>query len=459
MVWAAQMPGTVCRPETTPSAHLADKRIGKIYRRGVTSGTDTDVDRCVRQIAAGLYQRLGEVTAIIHPLLQEEIPELALDAQSVELLGASVGGNVDTVLHAMRYGVDVQRVEAPTAALEYARRLAQHGVPVHGLVRAYRVGQRRMNELVFAEVQATDMEPMARVAVLEKMSATMFAYIDRMSQQVVEVYEEERERWLENQNSLRALRVREILTAKAPVDVDAASSTIRYPLRWHHLAVVAWYPDAGSDGNELPRLQRFLRDMGQAAGVAASPLFVAANAVCGWGWLPFRAAAPEAVDTAREFAATHADSPSVGIGSMAAGVGGFRRSHRRALAARAAGAAREPHKPTVVAADDPGVLVAAMLGEDITQAREWVAEVLGDLAVDNENDARLRETLLVLMSSDGSYKLAGERLNVHSNTVKYRVGRAVARRGRAIGGDRLDVELALLLCHWYGSAVTQQRPG
>ena len=317
------MPSTVCRPETTASAHLAHKRVGKIYRRGVTSGTDADVDRCVRQIAAGLHQRLGELTAIIQRLLQEEIPELARDAQSIELLGASVGGNVDTVLHAMRYGIAVQRVEAPTAAMEYARRLAQHGVPVHGLVRGYRVGQRRMNELVFAEVQATDMEPMVRVAVLEKMSATMFAYIDWMSQQVVEVYEEERERWLENQNSLRALRVREILAAKTPVDVDAASSTIRYPLRWHHLAVVAWYPDAGSDGNELPRLQRFLRDMGQAAGVASSPLFVAANAVCGWGWLPFRAAAPEAVDKARQFAATHADSPSVGIGSMAAGVGGI----------------------------------------------------------------------------------------------------------------------------------------
>ncbi len=459
MVWPAQMPGAVCRPETTTSAHLTHKRVAKIYRHGVTSGTDADVDRCVRQIAAGLHQRLGELTAVIQRLLQEEIPELALDAQSIELLGASVGGNVDTVLHAMRYGIAVQRVEAPTAAMEYARRLAQHGVPVHGLVRAYRVGQRRMNELVFAEVQATDMEPMVRLAVLEKMSATMFAYIDWMSQQVVEVYEEERERWLENQNSLRALRVREILAAKTPVDVDAASSTIRYPLRWHHLAVVAWYPDAGGEGNELPRLQRFLREMGEAAGVAASPLFVAADAVCAWGWLPFRAAAPEAVDKARQFAATHADSPSVGIGSMAAGVGGFRRSHRRALAARAVGAAREPHKPTVVAADDPGVLVAAMLGADITHAREWVAEVLGELAVDNENDARLRETWLVFLTGDGSYKLAAERLNLHSNTVKYRVGRAVARRGRAIGADRLDVELALLLCHWYGSVVTQQRPG
>ena len=87
------------------------------------------------------------------------------------------------------------------------------------------------------------------------------------------------------------------------------------------------------------------------------------------------------------------------------------------------------------------------------------AWVLGDLAIDNENDARLRETLLVFLSGDGSYKLAAERLNLHSNTVKYRVGRAIARRGREIGADRLDVELALLLCHWYGSAVTQQRPG
>jgi hypothetical protein len=42
---------------------------------------------------------------------------------------------------------------------------------------------------------------------------------------------------------------------------------------------------------------------------------------------------------------------------------------------------------------------------------------------------------------------------LHFNTVKYRVGRAVVRRGREIGSDRLDVEVALLACHWYGTAV------
>jgi len=36
--------------------------------------------------------------------------------------------------------------------------------------------------------------------------------------------------------------------------------------------------------------------------------------------------------------------------------------------------------------------------------------------------------------------------------VKYRVQRAVERRGRPID-DRLDVELALLVCRWFGAVV------
>ena len=82
-----------------------------------------------------------------------------------------------------------------------------------------------------------------------------------------------------------------------------------------------------------------------------------------------------------------------------------------------------------------------------------MTEVLGDLSADNENDARLRETLRVFLRCGSSYKLAAEELDLHFNSVKYRVGRAVARRGRPITADRLDVELALLVCHWYGGAV------
>ena len=128
----------------------------KIYRHECDeriSTADVDVGRFVAEIAARLHHRLADVSTVHPASLEDEIPELRGDARLIELLGASVEGNVDTLLHALRHDIAVERVEAPTAALEYARRLAQHGVPVNALVRAYRLGQRRMNELVFREVR------------------------------------------------------------------------------------------------------------------------------------------------------------------------------------------------------------------------------------------------------------------------------------------------------------------
>ena len=86
-------------------------------------------------------------------------------------------------------------------------------------------------------------------------------------------------------------------------------------------------------------------------------------------------------------------------------------------------------------------------------AREWVTDVLGNLAADSENDARLRETLRVFLRCGSSYKLAAEELGLHFNTVKYRVGRSFSRRGRPITEDRLDVELALLATQWLGATA------
>jgi hypothetical protein len=431
---------------------------GRIYRHGVANpGPDggVNVGSFVAETAELMHKRLAEVSAFIRGSLEDDIPELRGDARTIELLGASVEGNVDTLLSALRHDIPVERVEAPTAALEYARRLAQQGVPVNALVRAYRLGQRRMNELLLRELRAADMSAQARFDALEAISATMFEYIDSMSQQVVVVYEDERERWLENQNSIRALRVREVLEGRKVVDVDSTSNTIRYPLLWHHVALVMWYPDVGAGGDELGRAQRFLRELGQATDVGSAPLFVAADQMTGWGWLPYRSAPVGAVETVRQFARKRPDTPSVAIGTVSSGVEGFRRAHREAEAARGVAVAAGQPDPTVIAATDPGLSAAALLGGDIGEARHWVISVLGDLSGDNENDARLRDTLRVFLRCGSSYKLAAEELNLHFNTVRYRVGRAIARRGRDIEGDRLDVEIALLACQWYGQAVLQ----
>jgi DNA-binding PucR family transcriptional regulator len=414
---------------------------------------DVGVARHIANTAARLQERLAQLSSGVQLYLEDQIPELRGDARVMELHGPSVEGNVDTLLHALRYNIAVERVEAPTAALEYARRLAQHGVPLHALVRAYRLGQHRMNELVFAEVRTIDVPEPTRYAVLEAMTATLFEYIDWITQQVIVVYEVERERWLEDQNSLRAVRVRDVLAAPKPVDVDTATTTIRYPLRWHHLAVLMWYSDTGTDADAIARLQRFLRELGQATGAAATPLFVAADRTSAWGWLPYRTATPAAEAEVRRFTSGKRDAPDIAIGTMRSGVAGFRQSHREAERARRVALIAEGAEPTLICASDPGFSVAALLGADVTDTRAWVAGTLGALAADTDNDARLRETLRVFLGCGSSYKQAAEELNLHFNTVKYRVGRAIARRGRGMGSDRLDVELALLTCHWYGAVV------
>jgi DNA-binding PucR family transcriptional regulator len=414
---------------------------------------EQDVSRFVAETATKMNDRIVELSAFIRGALEDAIPELRGDARTIELLGASVEGNVDTLLHALRHDIAVERVEAPTAALEYARRLAQHGVPVNALVRAYRLGQRRMNDLVFQAVRDADISPVTRLAALEAITTTLFEYIDWISQQVVAVYEEERERWLENRNSIRALRVREVVAGKVKVDIDATSDSIRYPLRWHHLAVVMWYSDEGASGDELDRLQRFLRELGQATDVGSNPLFAAGDRTTAWGWLPYRSAPANAVETVRQFAGKRADPPRVAIGTVACGVDGFRQSYREAQAARAVAVAGGADAAKVIAASDPGLSAAALLGGDLGAARVWVIQVLGELSMDTENDAWLRETLRVFLRCGGSYKQAAEELDLHFNTVKYRIGRAVVRLGRPIDEDRLDVELALLACQWYGTAV------
>ena len=104
---------------------------------------------------------------------------------------------------------------------------------------------------------------------------------------------------MENQNGLRGMRVRELLAANKKVDVDAATEAIRYPLRWHHVGLVLWYADAGTGGDELSRLQSFLREMAEAVGAAASPLFIPADQGCAWRWLPYRAAVADVVARVR----------------------------------------------------------------------------------------------------------------------------------------------------------------
>jgi len=389
-------------------------------------------------------------------LLVTEISELSGDQQLLQLLRDTVAVNVDAFFSSIRHRIPVRKLEPATAALEYARRLAQREVSVDALVRAYRLGHHAALNVVLDEIRASNMDPKLRLDVYELMAAVSFEYIDWISQRVVAAYQEERERWLEKRNNLRTLQVRELLSksmlSKSDVDIDAMTTAIRYPLRRTHLALVVWCEETHRDG--LAAMERLVRKLADSIGAREDPLFVSVDRVTGWAWLPVAAgSASNAVARVRACAEAAVDAPHIAVGDPLRGVEGFRRSHQQALDIQVVAMAAGSNARRVNAFSDPGLSVAALLGGNVDGAAAWVGEVLGPLASATEGDERLRETLRVFLRAGSSNKAAADQLHLHVNSVKYRVQRAVERRTRPIIDDRLEVEVALLLCQWFGPAV------
>src|SRR6202008_4724978 len=108
-------------------------------------------------VASTLTPRSAELSAEIYGLIVREIPSLSGDHRILTLLEASVDENVTTMLHVLQHGIDLENVRAPAAAEEYARRLAQRGVPIAALLRAYRIGSTRYQDRCLEELgRSTD---------------------------------------------------------------------------------------------------------------------------------------------------------------------------------------------------------------------------------------------------------------------------------------------------------------
>ena len=142
------------------------------------------------------------------------------------------------------------------------------------------------------------------------------------------------------------------------------------------------------------------------------------------------------------------------FGTPAHGVSGFRRTHQQALSAQSVALAAGPSGKPATSFDE--VAPVALMSDSIPLLRAWVIETLGALADDNDQNARLRDTLRVFLQENGSYKATAERLMLHKNTVQYRVRKAEEGLGRPVCHDRLRVELALMASQWLG--VTVLRP-
>src|SRR6266480_3387455 len=164
--------------------------------------------------AAAVARRGAAVSEDVYDAILQEIPQLRDDKPVLTLLASSVDSNVDTCLQIMQHRIDLAAVQAPAAATEYARRLAQRGTPLTALLRAYRLGHARFSDWVLRELaqQAGDAYLISAAAL--GMSGIVAGYIDQVSEEMVAAYTRERENWLLNRSAARGARIRHLLSGE-----------------------------------------------------------------------------------------------------------------------------------------------------------------------------------------------------------------------------------------------------
>lgn len=427
---------------------------GSLSKRPVVSQSESggDVLALVSETAHRLYARQPEIARDMSGLLADEIDMLDADPELVELLFASVDANIRTAVHILANHISIEHLQPTTAAVAYALRLAQRDIPSNSLVRAYHMGQDRLIQEIFEEVQHLDCSAEQKIEVLHHISRVVYQYIDWISLYVFETYSKERERWNNAHGNVQSSLIRRIL-AQQSVETSTFESETGYRLEQFHLAVVLWSTRPEAEPGGLRVLEDVLRALATRWGAVSPPIFTAVDRTTAWGWIPLGRVHPVLDwEVARREADT-AGECRVALGLPASGVAGFKRSHEQAQAARVVALASGERTPPAVSFGDHGVAIVSLLARDIDSTRIWVSEVLGPLAFDGENTAALRETLRVFLMNGENYGKAAEQLILHRNTVKYRLGKVFGDGCGPTAYDRLDVALALQVCHYLGRRV------
>lgn len=348
------------------------------------------------EVIRGLLPRRDVISAELVKLFEREIPELPHETRMIELLQARTAENVTSAMHAVANRASMVDVDAPPAALEYARRLAQRDIPITALV------------------------------------AT--------------AYDAERELWVGGKAALRQHWVTELLHGDSP-DLMQAEGALRYRLHGWHLAVEAWIdgPHDSSDvAGVFDRLGAYLR---KTVGAKTDHLMVPRDAREMRYWLPVaKNLEIDGEGVCEEL--KKANLPvRLAFGVARQGLEGFRSSAQAASRVKAlsfTAGATAPAAPSFEA-----VAPMAILVDDPAELQAFVAATLNDLAGPDQRYAGLRESLLVFLESNRSYHEAARRLHVHRNTVHYRIQQAIEALGHDLGSDTFSLQLALAICKWH----------
>lgn len=380
---------------------------------------------------------------------REQIRSLDHDSRMVDLLNASITENVVAATHFLEHGGEEDDVEAPSAALAYARALAQRDVPLSAMIRAYRIGHNQFVDQAITVLGTRRLQDDSLTAAAELVHRAAL-WIDRVCDQVGVVYEQERDRWVSSRSGLRQHWVNKVLTGGS--DIGRAEEALQYRFDRLHLAAIIWPDDGVATRSVGELLDEASAIIGHRLETTGPSLMVPTDEREARLWWPIDHIS-NAVDTLVPAVKDAGLAVHVAVGEPGLGVEGFRRSLHQAEQAHvvALAGADGSRRVTSYAAVAPVALMANQ-PEDL---RRFVRSVLGDLAVDEERSQWLRDTLREFLARNRSYAATAEALYLHRNTIQYRVSQALDKCGVSLDDPDVvvQVQVALLACRWMGRAV------
>lgn len=409
-----------------------------------------DIRDDLRAVIVQVERDRPQLALEMRTLLAENIGTLDSDQQLLELLQASIESNLSTIFHMLINNIDLQSLKPPTAAIEYAIRLAQRDIPLAALTRAYYLAQSMLLRVALDEVEQLELTEGTRLELVRSLADAVHSYIDWMLQRITEEYGTEHRRWWSARATSNTAIILKVIRGEN-VSPQAFKTETHYELDQTHLAMVAWLEDPSVGVEAQQRLDRLLRQVSAMLGSTKAPLVSAVDRSTVWAWASMPVAhlprtTREAVD---QVIAAH-PGVRLALGGIAAGAGGFRRSHEQAVGAWQVALAAARYRTTPVIADaDPNVALTSILLKDQGASVRWMRQVLGTFAEGGDSNAAVRETLGVFFATGQNYSRTAELLGVHRNTVRHRVARFETQRGdpgQQASIDQLDpLEVALAL--------------
>ncbi|MGO8772320.1 MAG: PucR family transcriptional regulator [Mycobacterium sp.] len=404
--------------------------------------------------AAELADRAQEISDAVVGYVSQWLPDLLGNAEALEANRASTEASIRDLAEVLQSGADPQNaVSLRSATLDYALDGVHHGVPLTVLLRSYRLAHAAISQHLNAILadHVTDTGELNRA--IQLCSAWMFAYVDAALCLLDDAYTTERDRWLRSAAASQAETIGTILSGQ-PIDTEVASRRLRHELQRVHVAAIAWLDTHEEGRNTLALLEAAIRDIAAAIG-SQHPLVQPLGTLSVAAWISTKGDVPSRVLDELRIRTATAPGVRVAIGEPARGIAGFRASHLEALQAQRIAHMVGRGEGSITRYRD--ISLRALATANVDQARAFVECELGALAARDDTTRRLAATVRTYLDENGSRARTAKRLNVHENTVSYRLRQAEEILGKPVDKRTLELRVALTLADLVGETPEPNR--